>query len=177
MTRRRARVMVAAAATAALPAVALAALDLPKLKPGLWQMTTASARAPSAKTTSTLCVDAAIQQDMLRIGSGMMVGLCSKSDFRTIGNKFVGEAVCNVGGSTMRSRSTMTMNGDTSYRAEAEATFDPPFNGQTSTRTIIDGHHIGACKPGQQPGDLTMPGGQTINIRNVLGSGVLGGRK
>ena len=26
-------------------------------------------------------------------------------------------------------------------------------------------------KPGQQPGDMTLPGGQTVNVRQLMGSG------
>jgi hypothetical protein len=42
------------------------------------------------------------------------------------------------------------------------ATFDPPLKGMKESSTIIDGKHVGACKPGQQPGDMTLPSGQTI---------------
>jgi Protein of unknown function (DUF3617) len=168
-TRRSTHACRTAATIAALVAwPALAAPDYPKLKPGLWEMTTSSSRKPDAKSKSTLCLDQSLQQDMIRMSSGMMAGMCSKSEFKASGSRFVGEAVCNLGGSTMKSRSVMTMNGDTSYRTEAEATFDPPLGGQSSSKTVIEGRHVGACKPGQQPGDLTTPNGQTINIRNVM---------
>jgi hypothetical protein len=157
-----------AAALAPIIAHSASAADYPKLRPGLWEMTTSTTRAPDAKSRSTLCLDASIQQDMIRMSSGMMAGLCSKSDLKATGNTFVGEAECNLGGSTMRSKSVMTMHGDTSYRTEAHATFDPPLGGQSQSSTVIEGRHVGACKPGQQPGDLTTPAGQTINIRNVM---------
>jgi len=170
--RKRIAPRMSLSAAAALVALAvcpaIAAPDYPKLKPGLWEMSTTSNRAPDAKSKSTLCLDASIQQDMIRISSGMMAGMCSKSELKMSGNKFIGEAVCNLGGSTMKSRSVMTMNGDTSYRTEAQATFDPPLGGQSESKTVIEGRHIGACKPGQKPGDLTTPTGQTINIRNVM---------
>jgi Protein of unknown function (DUF3617) len=166
MTLRSFRRLALLAALAASPA--LAADAFPKLKPGLWEMTSSTNRAPDAKSKSTLCLDASIQQDMIRMSSGMMAGMCSKSELKASGNKFIGEAVCNLGGSTMKSRSVMTLSGDTSYRTEAEATFDPPLGGVSSSKTVIDGRHVGACKPGQQPGDLTTPTGQTINIRNVM---------
>jgi hypothetical protein len=35
--------------------------------------------------------------------------------------------------------------------------------------TIIDGKHVGACKEGQQPGDMTLPNGQQMNIRQWMG--------
>jgi hypothetical protein len=164
---------------ACLPA---AAQDFPKLKPGLWEMSTSSARPagppgqaaqpgqPGQMTRTTLCLDSSIQQEMIKMSSGMMAGMCSKSELKAIGDKYVGEAVCNIGGSTMKSKSVMTLTGNTAYRTEAHATFDPPLGGRATSDTMIEGRHIGACKPGQQPGDMTMPTGQTINIRNMMNS-------
>jgi len=153
------------AALAALPAVAQ---DFPKLKSGLWEMTNTNSKRPNEAMKSTICLDASLQQDMVKMSTGMMAGMCSKSEMHMTGNKFVGEATCNFGGSTMKSKSVMTLIGDTAYRTEAHATFDPPMGGNASSDTVIEGKHLGACKPGQQPGDMVMPGGQTINIRNIM---------
>lgn len=150
---------------ASLPA---AAQDFPKLRPGLWEMSSSSARRPGEATRTTVCLDSSIQQDMIKMSSGMMAGMCSKSEFKASGGKFVGDAVCNFGGSTMKSHSVMTLTGDTQYRTEAHATFDPPMAGQAVSDTVIEGKHLGACKPGQQPGDVTLPTGQTINMRNMM---------
>jgi len=170
IVRRRIRFprFLVAAHVLVLCAAPVAAQDFPKLRAGLWEMATSSARAPGIKTTSTLCLDASLQKDMVKMSTGMMAGMCSKAELKAVGGAFVGEAVCNFNGSTMKSKSVMTLKGDTSYRTEAHATFDPPFAGQSQSDTVIEGRHLGACKPGQQPGDLTTPTGQTINIRNVL---------
>ena len=145
-----------------------AAQDFPKLKPGLWEMSTTSSRRAGDAARTTVCLDNSIQQDMIKMSSGMMAGMCSKSDFKGSGNKFTGDAVCNLGGSTMKSHSVMTLTGNTAYRTEAHATFDPPLAGQAVTDTVIEGRYVGACKPGQQPGDMTLPTGQTLNIRNMM---------
>ena len=147
-----------------------AAQEFPKLKPGLWEMSSASLRQPTQATRTTVCLDNSIQQEMIKMSSGMMAGMCSKSDFKGSGNTFTGDAVCNLGGSTMKSHSVMTLTGNTHYRTEAHATFDPPLAGQTVSDTVIEGRYVGACKPGQQPGDMTLPTGQTLNIRNMMNS-------
>ena len=152
-----------------LPLGAQAAQEYPKLKPGLWEMTTANSRnkdRPAQKTM--ICLDASLQQDMIRMSTGMMQGMCSKLDTKYVGNTFSGEATCNFGGSTMKSKSVMTMIGDSAYRTEAHASFDPPMGGMAQSDTVIEGRQVGACKPGQQPGDMTMPNGQTMNIRNMM---------
>src|SRR5438093_5069505 len=93
---------------------AYAAQEYPKLRPGLWEMTTANSRnkdRPAQK--SAICLDASLQQDMIRMSTGMMQGMCSKLDTKYVGNTFTGEATCNLGSSTMKSRSVMTLTGDT----------------------------------------------------------------
>ena len=162
-----------------LPTLAHAqAQEYPRLKPGLWEMTTTNSRAkdrPPQK--SSICLDASLQQQVISMSTGMMQGMCSKLDTKYVGNVFTGEATCNLGTSTMKSKSVMTLTGDSAYRTEAHASFDPPMNGMTQSDTVIEGRYIGACKQGQQPGDMTMPNGQTMNIRNIMGGNILGGKK
>jgi hypothetical protein len=154
-------------------ATALAsAQDFPKLKPGLWEMTTASARSDGqAPRVTTLCLDDSVQQDMYRMSAGVMTGMCARHDLKVSGSKVTASAVCDLGGTKMESQSVMTLTGDTAYRTEARATFDPPMMGATETSTVIEGRHVGACKPGQQPGDMTLPGGKVINLRQMMGRG------
>jgi hypothetical protein len=152
-----------------LPAASLAAAqDLPRLKSGLWEMSNSTSSAPGVSMRSTVCLDASVQRDVLGMSAGMMQTMCSKRDLRVSGNRITGDLVCKMGDSTIKSRSVMTLRGDTAYRTEARATFDPPFAGMAQTDTVIEGRYVGACKPGQKPGDMTTPTGQTINIRTMM---------
>ena len=63
----------------------------------------------------------------------------------------------------------MTITGDTGYRTEVDTTFDPPLMDQSKTHSVLEARHTGACKPGQRPGDVTLPNGQTLNMRDALG--------
>jgi len=163
--------MKAAFGLALFAATALAATqDFPKLKAGLWEVTTANARAEGqAPRVTSICLDDSVQQDMYRMSTGMMAGMCSKHDVNVSGSRVTMSAVCDVGGTKMRSQSVMTLTGDTAYRTETHATFDPPMMGTAESTTVIQGRHVGACNPGQQPGDMTLPGGRTINLRQLLG--------
>ena len=158
-----------AASLLAVPAPA-AAQEFPKLKAGLWtSITTTQGRAKGEPQPSTLCLDDSVQQDMYRMSVGMMAGLCSKRDLKVTGNKVTSEAVCDLGMTKMRSTSVMTLTGDTAYHTEVRASFDPPLKGTPKdSLTIIDGRHVGSCKEGQQPGDMTLPNGQQMNIRNWM---------
>lgn len=162
-TRRLAVVVLLAAATAA------AAQDFPKLKPGLWQMTTTSARRDGhAPQPTSMCLDDSVQQDMFRMSTGLMMGMCSKHDIKVAGSKLTAAATCDLGGTKMQSRAVMTLSGNTAYRTEAHATFDPPMMGTRESTTVTEGRHVGACKPGQRPGDMILPGGQAVNIRQLM---------
>ncbi|HEV2219059.1 MAG TPA: DUF3617 family protein [Casimicrobiaceae bacterium] len=145
-----------------------AAQDYPKLQPGLWEMTHSSNRASSHPSTTTMCLDATVQKEMVDIGAGAMKGMCSKHDFRLSGGRGTGDYVCDMGNSKMHSKLVMVMNGDTGYRTEIHATYDPPFMGVAQVDTVVTARRLGPCKPGQRPGDMTTANGHTVNIRDVL---------
>jgi hypothetical protein len=156
-------------ACAALVPCAVLAQDYPKLKPGLWELNRLSDRPNDKGMRTSICLDESLQKDMWEMGVGAMKGMCSKSDFRISGGKGSGEFVCNMGGSTMRSKSTMTLTGDTAYHTEVDTTFDPPLNGMAKTHSTLEARYLGSCRTGQRPGDMTLPNGQTMNMRDAVG--------
>ncbi len=148
-----------------------AADDFPKLKPGLWETTTSTTRGSAgAPRASTLCLDDSVQKEMYKVSMGMMSNMCSKYDLKHVGDKMTSDMVCDLGGTKMQSRSVMTFAGNTAYRTEAHSTFDPPMGGMKESTTIIEGRYVGPCKPGQRPGDMTLPNGTKMNIRQMMGS-------
>jgi hypothetical protein len=151
-------------------AAAAYAQDFPRLMPGLWEMSTTSVRREGqAPRVTSMCLDDTVQREMYTMSTGMMSGMCSRHDIKVTPGRVTATADCDLGVTKMRSQSVMTLTGNTSYRTEAHATFDPPMNGAKESTTIIEGKHVGSCKPGQQPGDMTLPGGQVINIHNLMG--------
>ena len=146
------------------------AQDFPKLKPGLWEMTMTTGKR-DAPRLSTICLDESVQREMYKMSTGMMAGMCTKHEIKVLGNKVTTIADCDLGITKMQSQAVMTLNGNSSYHTEARAKFDPPMNGAKEQSSIIDGKHVGACRPGQQPGDMTLPGGHTVNVRQLMGSG------
>ncbi len=159
-----------ALAASLLAAPAAAVQEFPKLKSGLWTTTTtAGGRTSPEPRPAMLCLDDSVQQDMYRMSVGTMAGMCSKHDLKIAGNKVTTEAVCDLGVTKMRSSSVMTLTGNTAYHTEIRASFDPPLKGTPrDSLTIIDGRHVGECKEGQKPGDMTLPNGQQMNIRNWM---------
>jgi hypothetical protein len=148
--------------------VAAAPVDVPTLKPGLWEVVRTDAQQPDKKHVTTMCLDAALQAQMQDFGMGVAKDMCPQTDRRMEGNRLLVDATCKLGTSTMKSRSVMTFFNDASYHSEMSATYDPPFMNMAQTKGTMDGKWVGACKPGQQPGDMTLENGQTINMRSMM---------
>jgi hypothetical protein len=157
--------------SAALLVAPVQAQDYPKLKVGLWQFDqmqadAANPRMPNRRTE--FCTDEGLQKEMFEMGQGVMKGMCSKQSFKITGGRGVGDSVCDMGGTKVTTHTTMVLNGDTGFHLEANTTFDPPMQGMKENRSLIDAKYLGGCKPGQKPGDMTLPNGQTMNVRDLL---------
>jgi hypothetical protein len=144
------------------------AQNYPKMKAGLWEVKTGEVGKPTAAPATLMCLDDSVQADMMKIGQGMMQSMCSKNEVKVNGSQVTGEAICKLGTTTIRSSSVTTFNGDSSYRTESTATYEPPLFGTKDSKSISEAKHIGACKPGMKPGDMIV-GGQTINVKDALG--------
>jgi hypothetical protein len=148
--------------------VPVLAQDYPKLKAGQWETTTTSSKNPGVPQSKiTMCTDDAVQRKMMDMGKGMSKEMCTKSDLRREGNRYVGDSVCKVGDATMTSHSVMTIQGDTAYKTVVNATYDPPFMGMKETMTTIEGRNTGPCRDGLQPGDIVTANGQKFNMNSM----------
>ena len=157
---------------ASFAALALAAseFDLPPVRSGMWETKTTPTNG-SKEIVTQMCLDAAIQKEMLQMGTGLTKSLCTRNDLRRDGSKVYGAAECKIGESKMQSKSVMTFAGDSAYHTEINATYDPPFMGKAATSTTVDGKWTGPCPAGVQPGDVILPDGKKINMRTVMGGG------
>ena len=144
--------------------------DLPKRKPGLWEMTIIPAEGQRAPPASKVCIDAATDRELMRFGMGMTEQLCSKRELSVSGNVATIDAVCKIGNSQQTSRSTIRFNGDSGYRTEIKAKFDPPFLGKSESTTIQEAKWTGPCPADMKPGDLVTGPGMKINIKDVAGT-------
>jgi hypothetical protein len=165
----RARLAIALAiACAALATADVYADEPPVLKSGLWELSRSAGAQSDPRRVTTMCLDESVQAQMREFGLGMAKELCSKSDRRFEGNRLIIDAVCKLGETTMTTHSVMTFSGNSSYHTDGTATYDPPMMNTTESKSSIDGKWIGDCKAGQQPGDITLESGQTINIKSMI---------
>ena len=161
------RVIACAAVVISGPSLAAAA-EPPVLKSGLWELTRSTTQQPETQRLTTMCLDESVQSEMREFGLGVAKELCPKSDRRLEGDRLIIDAVCKLGVTTMTTHSVMTFSGNTAYHTEASATYDPPLKNVTETTSSIDARWAGDCPSGQQPGDIKLESGQTINIKNMI---------
>ena len=141
--------------------------DLPKRKPGLWEMTITSAEGQRAATTNKVCIDAATDLELMRFGLGMTEQLCSKRDLSVSGSTATIDTVCKIGTSQQTSHSTIRYTGNSAYRTEIKAKYDPPFLGKSETTTIQEAKWTGPCPADMKPGDLVTGNGVKVNLKDL----------
>jgi hypothetical protein len=169
------------AIAALLVAAPAAALELPARKAGLWELKlTIEGRA--TPHVMQQCVDAATDRMMNSSVSGLAQSNCPKQDMRRSGSTIVIDSICNVGGQTTTSRVEVTGDFEKAYtmkvasttegappRATAGAAPGRPAIPQGQSNLAIEATWLGACKAGQKPGDMVLPGGITMNVKNLQG--------
>jgi hypothetical protein len=143
-------------AALAAAAVALAQADVPRRKSGLWQSSMQSSHMPTMQIEE--CVDRASDDFMTIASMGEDAKDCSKHSVKREGANVVLEAVCTLEGTTVSARGVVTGSFDSAYKAQVKASYRPPIQGIEETTMTVEARWIGACKPGQKPGDVDVVG-------------------
>jgi Protein of unknown function (DUF3617) len=143
--------------------------DLPKRKPGLWELGVVAASGQQAQVTGRICIDAITDAALTSFAVGLSSQVCSKRDVRVTGSVATIDAVCKISDSVQTSHSKITFTGNTAYRAEIRVHSDPPFMGRSDTTTTQVGKWTGACPADIKPGDLVMGNGVKINVMDMAG--------
>lgn len=158
------RTLAGAALAAAFAVSPALAMDMPARKPGLWEMKM-SLDGGAAGQTMQQCIDAATDKDMRAFSSGINAdtGNACQQSFAKTATGYTFEGVCAGGGQKSVSRGTVTGDFDRAY------TIDVTTSGGVSgeTKMQMAATWLGPCKAGQKPGDIVMPGGMIINIRQM----------
>jgi hypothetical protein len=157
-------VIMAAAATVALPAAAQIAA--PQRKPGFWEQTMTMTGGRAMK--SQICTDAAVEKSMSAFGQNMAQSTCSKNQIRKTPTGFAFDSTCKVGSSVVNSTGTATGDFNSAYVVDVSSKSTPPMvPGKGETHMKIAAKWLGPCPAGRKAGDMVMPGGMVVNIANM----------
>ena len=148
-----------------------AALDLPARKAGLWdiRMTPDGGNVPPQ--TMQQCVDTATDKLMNGFGENAKPDMCPRQDVKKVGNTIVVDTLCRIDAITIASHGVITGDFNSAYTLKVTTRREggPPEAGPGGAASVtIEAKWSGPCKTDHKPGDLIMPNGVKMNIRDLL---------
>jgi hypothetical protein len=150
------------------PAPGARAVDLPVRKPGLWEMKMIRTGSPLPQMTMQHCTDATIDQNMSAALSPVAKETCSKNEIVKTTDGFTTDSVCQVGAVSMTSHSEITGDFNSAYTVKVTSHSEGgPSAMPRDGSTVIEAKWLGACKPDQKPGDIVMPNGFKMNVKDA----------
>ena len=162
------RLFVVSLSAGLLAPVAAGAVELPVRKAGLWEMKVQSAGAPKPEMTMQQCTDETTDKDMSTSFSPMAKEICSKQDIQKTATGYVSDSVCGVAGMSIKSHAEIIGDFNSAYTVKSTSHSEGgPAGAARDSTTTIQAKWLGACKADQKPGDIMMPGGMKMNVKDM----------
>jgi hypothetical protein len=153
---------------ALLPAGAANALDLPVRKAGLWEMKVLHTGSAIPDMTMQHCTDESTDKEMSTSFSPMAKDMCSKQDVQKTATGYVSDSVCGIAGMSITSHAEITGDFNSAYTVKSTSHSERgPSGAARDSATTIEAKWLGACKADQKAGDIMMPGGMKMNIKDM----------
>jgi Protein of unknown function (DUF3617) len=168
MTRQLLSFCLALPMLALLPANNAGAVELPVRKAGLWEMKVQRAGSPVPDMTMQHCTDETTDKTMNDTFSPVTKDMCSKQDMQKTATGYISDSVCKIGPMSTTSHSEITGDFNSGYTVKSTAHSEGgPSGAPRDSTTTIEAKWLGACKPDQKAGDIMMPGGMKMNIKDM----------
>jgi hypothetical protein len=168
MTRELLSLCLGTCLLALLPAPDARAVELPVRKAGLWELKMVNSSSPLPQMTMQHCTDETTDKAMTDAASPMAKEMCSKQDLQKTATGYVSDSVCKVGAMSITSHSETTGDFNSAYSVKSTSRSEGgPSGAPRETTTSIEAKWLGACKPDQNPGDIVMPGGFKMNVKDM----------
>ena len=167
MTSRRLWICIAFALPALLATSHARADELPIRKSGLWEMRMVR-NGSSSETTIHQCTDEASDKELVTTFSPMSKEICSKKDIHKTATGYVSDTVCGAAGVSITSHAEITGDFNSAYKVKSTSHSERgPTGVARDSTTTIEAKWLGACKPDQKAGDIVMPGGMKMNVKDM----------
>jgi hypothetical protein len=153
---------------ALLPAFEAGAEEVPVRKPGLWEMKVVRTGMTLPQMTMQHCTDEATDKEMNTGFAPAAREVCSKHDFHKTATGYVSDSVCTVGSAAITAHADITGDFNSAYTVKTTShTENGPTALPRDATTTIEAKWLGPCKADQKPGDMVMPGGFKLNIKDA----------
>ena len=152
---------------ALLPVSGAVAVELPVRKAGLWEMKVLSGGS-IPEMTMQQCSDETTDKDMSTAMSPVAKDMCSKQDIQKTATGYVTDSVCGIAGTTIKSKAEITGDFNSAYTVKSSSHSEGGRAGAAhDSTTTIEAKWLGACKADQKAGDIMMPGGMKMNVKDM----------
>src|ERR1700712_3615579 len=153
---------------ALLPATAASAVELPVRKAGLWEMKVLHTGSAVPDMTMQHCTDETTDKEMSTAFPPMAKDICSKQDTQKTATGYVTDSVCGIAGMSIKSHGEIIGDFNSAYTVKSTSHSEGgPAGVARDSTTTIEAKWLGACKADQKPGDIIMPGGMKMNIKDM----------
>jgi Protein of unknown function (DUF3617) len=152
----------------ALSAPTASAVEMPTRKAGLWELKMIRTGGPLPEMTMQHCTDETTDKQMTSTFSPMSKEVCSKNDTVKTSTGYTTDSVCTVNGMTMTSHGDVTGDFNSAYTVKVTSHSQGGVSGTGRDSVMtMEAKWLGACKPDQKAGDIVMPGGLKMNIKDM----------
>jgi len=160
-----ARTALAALVVAMVPGVA-AAVEYPTRKAGLWEMTMSIG---SGRTmTISQCTDAATDKDLITNSGASVQQVCTRTELQKTATGYANDSTCKFGAMTTTSHIEIAGDFDSAYTVNITGhNSGGPAILPADTNVTMQAKWVGPCKADQTPGDMIMPGGIKVNVKDL----------
>jgi hypothetical protein len=153
---------------ALLPSPDARAVEMPLRKAGLWEMKLMRTGSPLPDMTMQHCTDETTDKAMSTSFSPMSKEVCSKRDIQQTATGYVTDSECSAAGASMTSHAEISGDFNSAYTIKTTVHSEHgPAGLPRDTTMTVEAKWLGACKPDQKPGDIVMPGGFKLNIKDA----------
>jgi hypothetical protein len=152
----------------ALPALAASAVEMPTRKAGLWEIKMQRTGGPLPEMTMQHCTDETTDKQMTSTFSPMSKEMCSKNDTVKTATGYTTDSICNVSGMSMTSHADITGDFNSAYTVKVTSHSQGGASGAGRDSSMtLEAKWLGACKADQKAGDIVMPGGLKMNVKDM----------
>jgi hypothetical protein len=158
----------------ALPLIALAStptlaasVEMPIRKAGLWEIHMQHEGTKLPDIAIQQCTSEAVDREFTSEFAPATKSACSKQDIQKTATGYVSDSVCTAGGATVTSHAETSGDFNSAYTVRVTSHSEGSRLGTHDSKMTLTAKWAGACKEGQKPGDVVMPGGLKMNLRDL----------
>jgi hypothetical protein len=142
------------------------AVDYPTRKAGLWELT--MTMSVGRTVTMSQCTDPAVDKDMIANANPNMQQMCTRTELQKTATGYASDATCKFGAMTTVSHTEVSGDFNAAYTVTVTGhNSGGPADIPADMNMTMTVKWIGPCKADQTPGDMIMPGGMKMNVKDM----------